>query len=107
MGGARQGFTLLEVLVASVVMLVGMVAVAQLVPISLTVNSGNRTGSTAMVIGAAKLLEQMLDQPLTAATCAAPSLPGCAGERLEPGRRDGAENDGGEFGRDREQFPGD
>lgn len=71
-GGAQRGFTLLEVLVASAVMLVGMVAVAQLVPISLTINSGNRTGSTAMVIEQ-RMLEQMLDEPLTVATCTAPA----------------------------------
>jgi prepilin-type N-terminal cleavage/methylation domain-containing protein len=68
----ESGFTLMEVLVATVVLLVGMVAVAQLVPISLTINSGNRTGSTALVIEQ-RMLEQMLDQPLTAATCTAPA----------------------------------
>src|ERR1700730_12299987 len=72
--GNDRGFTLMEVLVATVVLLVGMVAVAQLVPISLTINSGNRTGSTALVIEQ-RMLEQMLDQTLTAATCAAPACP--------------------------------
>jgi prepilin-type N-terminal cleavage/methylation domain-containing protein len=70
----QSGFTLMEVLVATVVLLVGMVAVAQLVPISLTINSGNRTGSTALVIEQ-RMLEQMLDQPLTAATCVPPACP--------------------------------
>ncbi len=70
----QRGFTLMEVLVATVVLVVGMVAVAQLVPASLTINNGNRTGSTAMVIEQ-RLLEQMLDQPLTAATCVAPACP--------------------------------
>ena len=70
----ENGFTLMEVLVASVVLLVGMVAVAQLVPISLTINSGNRTGSTALVIEQ-RMLEQMLDQPLTATTCPALACP--------------------------------
>ncbi len=73
-GTVQGGFTLMEVLVATVVLLVGMVAVAQLVPISLTINSGNRTGSTALVIEQ-RMLEQMLDQPLTAATCTAPACP--------------------------------
>jgi prepilin-type N-terminal cleavage/methylation domain-containing protein len=73
-GFAQSGFTLMEVLVATVILLVGMVAVAQLVPISLTINSGNRTGSTALVIEQ-RMLEQMLDQPLTAATCMAPACP--------------------------------
>jgi prepilin-type N-terminal cleavage/methylation domain-containing protein len=70
----ETGFTLMEVLVATVILLVGMVAVAQLVPISLTINSGNRTGSTALVIEQ-RMLEQMLDQPLTVATCTAPACP--------------------------------
>ena len=48
--GRRGGFTLVEVLLATVVLLVGVVAVAQLVPISLTVNSANRGDSTALVI---------------------------------------------------------
>ena len=38
----------MEVLVATVILLVGMVAVAQLVPISLTINSGNRTGQLGL-----------------------------------------------------------
>jgi prepilin-type N-terminal cleavage/methylation domain-containing protein len=71
---SERGFTLMEVLVATVILLVGMVAVAQLVPISLTVNSGNRIGSTALVIEQ-RMLEQMLDQPLTVFTCTAPACP--------------------------------
>ena len=58
--GRRGGFTLVEVLLATVVLLVGVVAVAQLVPISLTVNSANRGDSTALVIEQ-RVLEQMLD----------------------------------------------
>jgi prepilin-type N-terminal cleavage/methylation domain-containing protein len=73
-GSGERGFTLMEVLVATVILLVGMVAVAQLVPISLTVSNGNRTGSTALVIEQ-RMLEQMLNQPLTTATCTAPTCP--------------------------------
>jgi Tfp pilus assembly protein PilV len=73
-GSAQVGFTLIETLLATVVMLVGLVAVAQLVPISLTINNTNRSGSTALVIEQ-RILEQMLDQPLTAATCSAPACP--------------------------------
>jgi prepilin-type N-terminal cleavage/methylation domain-containing protein len=69
-----SGFSLVEVLVATVILMVGMDAEAQLVPISLTINSGNRSGSTALVIEQ-RLLEEMLDQPLTAATCTAPQCP--------------------------------
>jgi prepilin-type N-terminal cleavage/methylation domain-containing protein len=73
-GSEQAGFTLIEVLLATIVMLVGLVAVAQLVPISLTINSGNRSDSTALVIEQ-RVLEQMLDQPLTVATCTAPACP--------------------------------
>jgi Tfp pilus assembly protein PilV len=71
---AQSGFTLIEALLATIVMLVGLVAIAQLVPISLTINSGNRSDSTALVIEQ-RVLEQMLDQPLTATTCTAPACP--------------------------------
>jgi Tfp pilus assembly protein PilV len=70
----QRGFTLIEALLATIVMLVGLVAIAQLVPISLTINSGNRSDSTALVIEQ-RVLEQMLDQPLTVATCTAPACP--------------------------------
>ncbi len=58
------GFTLMEVLVATVVLLTGIVAVAQLVPVAVTANNGNRRDSTASVI-AQRELSQMLEQPLT------------------------------------------
>jgi Tfp pilus assembly protein PilV len=70
----QRGFTLIEALLATIVMMVGLVAVAQLVPISLNINSVNRASSTALVIEQ-RILEQMLDQPLTAGTCAAPACP--------------------------------
>jgi len=70
----QTGFTLIEVMAATLVLLVGLVAVAQLVPVSLTINSGSRGDSTALVIQQ-RVLEQMLDQPLTAATCTAPACP--------------------------------
>lgn len=71
---SQRGFTLIEALLATVVMMVGLVAMAQLVPVSLTINSTNRSGSTALVIEQ-RMLEQMLDQPLSAATCTAPACP--------------------------------
>ena len=70
----QRGFTLIEALLATIVMMVGLVAVAQLVPVSLSINSVNRASSTALVVEQ-RILEQMLDQPLTAATCAAPACP--------------------------------
>jgi prepilin-type N-terminal cleavage/methylation domain-containing protein len=60
----QQGFTLIEVMVALIVLLVGVVAVAQLVPASLSSNNGNRSYSAALVL-VQRELYQMLDQPLT------------------------------------------
>jgi len=50
-------------MVATIVLLVGLVAVAQLVPVSIRLNAANRSDSTAMVI-AQRELDQMLEQPL-------------------------------------------
>ena len=74
MARQQSGFTLIEVMAATMVLLVGLVAVAQLVPVSLTINSGSRGDSTALVIQQ-RVLEQMLDQPLAAMTCTAPACP--------------------------------
>ena len=52
-------------LLATVILLVGIVAVAQLVPASILLNFRNRTDSSAMVF-AQRELDQMLDQPLSA-----------------------------------------
>lgn len=60
----QRGFTLMEVLVATIVLFTGIVAVAQLVPVAVTSNNGSRRDSTAAVI-AQRELAQMLDQPLT------------------------------------------
>ena len=47
--GGQSGFTLMELLVATVIILVGLVAVAQLVPTSVLMNSNNRNDGTALV----------------------------------------------------------
>jgi prepilin-type N-terminal cleavage/methylation domain-containing protein len=60
----QRGFTLMEVLVATVVLLTGIVAVAQLVPVAVTANNGNRRDSTASVI-AQRELTQFVQLPLT------------------------------------------
>ena len=61
----QRGFTLMEVLVATMVMIVGLVAVAQLVPLSIRLNGANRDDSTALVY-AQRELDEMLDQPINA-----------------------------------------
>jgi len=57
------GFTLIEVLLAIVVLLVGIVAVAQLVPASIGSNSLNRNDSSALVF-AQRQMDLFLGQPL-------------------------------------------
>jgi prepilin-type N-terminal cleavage/methylation domain-containing protein len=59
----QGGFTLVEVAIATVVLLVGLVAVAQLVPMSILLNGANRNDSTALVI-AQREMDQLLVQPL-------------------------------------------
>jgi prepilin-type N-terminal cleavage/methylation domain-containing protein len=61
--GNQRGFTLTEVLIAIVIMLVGIVAVAQLVPASIGSNSANRNDSSALVF-AQRQMDQFLSQPL-------------------------------------------
>jgi len=44
---AERGFTLTEMLIATAIILVGLVAVAQLVPASALLNANNRSDGTA------------------------------------------------------------
>jgi prepilin-type N-terminal cleavage/methylation domain-containing protein len=60
----ERGFTLTEVLIAIVILLVGIVAVAQLVPASIGSNSTNRNDSSALVF-AQRQMDQFLNQPLS------------------------------------------
>ncbi len=61
----KKGFSILEMMFATTILLVGLVAVAQLVPASLLLNLRNRNDSTALVF-AQQELDQMLAQPLRA-----------------------------------------
>src|SRR5579859_286675 len=63
----QRGFTLVEVLMAIVVLLVGIIAVAQLVPASISSNSANRNDSSALVF-AQRVMDQFLRQPLNMTT---------------------------------------
>jgi len=64
-GNHSRGFSLIEVLIAIVILLIGLVGVAQLVPASILINQKGRLDSTALVF-AQRELDQMLAQPLTA-----------------------------------------
>lgn len=61
---SQQGFSLIEMMLATVILLVGLVSVAQIVPASLLLNYSNRMDSSALVF-AQRELDQMIDQPLT------------------------------------------
>jgi prepilin-type N-terminal cleavage/methylation domain-containing protein len=61
---SQDGFSILEMLLATVILLVGLVAIAQLVPASILMNYRNRTDSSALVF-AQRELDQMLAQPLS------------------------------------------
>src|SRR4029453_6458348 len=60
----ERGFTFIELAIAVVILLFGIVAVLQLVPAALTSNNANRQDTMSTVIGQ-RLLEQMLQQLLT------------------------------------------
>ena len=62
----QQGFSILEMLFATVILLVGLVAIAQLVPASILLNYHNRSDSSALVF-AQRQLDILLDQPLNPA----------------------------------------
>jgi prepilin-type N-terminal cleavage/methylation domain-containing protein len=69
---AQQGFTLVEMLIATVVVLVGLVAVAQLVPTSVLLNSNNRNDGTALVFAQRELEAIREQQPLSKLTFSDP-----------------------------------
>src|SRR6266849_9908120 len=58
------GFSILEMVLASAILMVGIVSVLQLVPASLQSSVGNRMDTMATVV-AQRELDQMLSQPLT------------------------------------------
>ena len=60
----HAGFSILEMLIASAIMMVGIISVMQLVPVSIQLNSNNRLDTLSTVI-AQRELDQMLSQPLS------------------------------------------
>jgi len=59
----QRGSSLMELMVATVVLMVGVVALAQLVPVSLALNSNNRIDSSSLVL-AQQVMNQFNDVPL-------------------------------------------
>jgi prepilin-type N-terminal cleavage/methylation domain-containing protein len=67
-GESRQrGFTLTEMLIATIVVIVGLVAVAQLIPTSVLLNSNNRSDGAGLAY-AQRVMEALRSQPMTAVT---------------------------------------
>lgn len=62
--GDMRGFTLAEMLIATLIVVIGLVAVAQLVPTSMMMNANNRNDGTALVI-AQKQMEALRAVPMT------------------------------------------
>lgn len=63
-GSSLRGFSILEMVLASAILMVGILAVVQLVPVSMRTNMNNRLDTMATVI-AQRELDQMLSQPVT------------------------------------------
>jgi type II secretory pathway pseudopilin PulG len=59
----QAGFSILELILASAILMVGIISVVQLVPASLQLNANNRFDTMATVI-AQRELDQMVSQPL-------------------------------------------
>src|ERR1700738_1770101 len=62
-GWDQNGFSVLEMILASAILMVGIVSVVQLVPASLQSSVANRMDTMATVV-AQRELDQMLSQPL-------------------------------------------
>ena len=63
----ERGFTLTEMLIATAIILVGLVTVAELVPASVMLNSNNRNDATALVL-AQRQLEAMREVAMNSTT---------------------------------------
>ncbi|MBZ5702358.1 MAG: prepilin-type N-terminal cleavage/methylation domain-containing protein [Acidobacteriia bacterium] len=64
---AQRGFSLIEVLVATIVLMVGVVSLAQVVPAAVDLNQRSLATSQSLVV-AERELEQMVRQPLSIQT---------------------------------------
>jgi len=62
-----RGFSLVEMLIATLILMIGLVGIAQLIPASILINQKGRLDSTSLVF-AQKVLDEMLAQQLTTQT---------------------------------------
>lgn len=67
----QHGFTLIEMAVATAVLLIGIVGVAKLVPVAVNMNMGNRNDSTSLVV-AQREMDALLSQPIGSLTFSDP-----------------------------------
>src|SRR6185437_2604325 len=74
----QRGFTLIEMAVATAVLLIGIVGVAKLVPVAVNMNMGNRSDSTSLVI-AQREMDALLSQPIGSLNFTDPPSPGYPG----------------------------
>lgn len=63
----KNGFSILEMLFATIILLIGLVAIAQLVPATILMNHHNQTDSSALVF-AQRELDEFLGQPISTAS---------------------------------------
>lgn len=70
--GKQSGLTLIEVMVATLVLIIAAVGVAQLVPVAINLNTHNQRDSTAMVI-AQREMDAMIDQRISSNTFTDPN----------------------------------
>jgi len=66
-GSRQSGFTIIEVIVATIVLMIGIVGVAKLVPFAIGLNAANRRDSTSLVI-AQREMDALISQPLSVNT---------------------------------------
>jgi prepilin-type N-terminal cleavage/methylation domain-containing protein len=67
----QQGFTLIELMIAVLVLVVGVVSVAELVPAAILLNSRNRADSSSLVF-AQREMDQFVNYALTATATTPP-----------------------------------
>ena len=64
----QSGFTLMELMMATLILMVGVVAVAQLVPLAVSLNASNRQNSTALVVAQRELNQMAQSRNLNLST---------------------------------------